>query len=214
MEGFSVSHTKDGFQWDEMEEEFLQRLKTELNREPLPLLRMAVEHRVRPKTVDIRRGAQVAVSSTASVLQTAGPVIEAQQRETPVSAPPPQVLPAPAETAARKEFVLTFQEQAWHVSIELANDPAIGSWLDISQDERIQRERRLGIRVNFAHPFMQRFAGTEADQMEPLIRFAAGLAIAETVARDQGVRQAGTIRRHLNELLKTALSAPGTPNTP
>jgi hypothetical protein len=210
MEGFGVSHTKDGFQWDELEEQFLQDLKTELNKEPLPLLKMAVEHRVRPRTLDIRRGAQAAVSSTVSVLQAAASTIQAQRQETPSVQPLPITLPAPTETAATKEFTLVFQEQTWIVSIELANDPAIGLWLDISQDERTSHIRKLGIRVNFAHPFMQRFAGTEAEQIEPLIRFAAGLAIAETVARDQGVRQAGTIRRHLNELLRTALSAVGT----
>jgi hypothetical protein len=213
MEGFGVSHTKDGFQWDELEEQFLQQLKTELNKEPLPLLKMAVEHRVRPRTLDIRRGAQAAVSSTASVLQAAASTIEAQRQEPPSVQPPPPTLPVPTETAATKEFTLTFHEQTWVVSIELANDPAIGSWLDISQEERANHNRKLGIRVNFAHPFMQRFAGTEAEQMEPLIRFAAGLAIAETVARDQGVKQAGTIRRHVNELLRTALSAPGTATT-
>jgi hypothetical protein len=209
MEGFGVSHTKDGFQWDELEEEFQARLKTECNKEPLPMLKMAVEHRVRAKTVDIKRGAQAAVSSTAAVLQKAGPVIAAQRSEQPVSNPPPETLVSPQETAATKDLVLDFNDQSWSVSVEIANDPAIGSWLEISQNDRNQNKRTISIRVNFAHPFMQRFAGVEAEEMEPYIRFAVAVAIAETVARDQGVRQAGTIRRHINALLKSALSEPG-----
>ena len=66
----------------------------------------------------------------------------------------------------------------------------------------------MRIRINSAHPFIQRFASRNADELEPWIRLGAGLAIAEIVARDQGVRQAGTIRRHLNQLLGDALSRP------
>lgn len=213
MTGFGVSHTKDGFQWDEMEEEIQLLLKTEFNKEPLPMLKMAMEHRVRPKTIDIKRGAQAAVSSTAAVLQKAAPVIAMQRKEQAVMAPPPESLATPLETAAKKELVLDFQEQSWTVTVELANDPAIGPWLEISQEDKQAKARKLAIRVNFAHPFMQRFAGMEAEQMEPFIRFAVAVAIAETVARDQGIRQAGTIRRHINALLRAALSEPAIEGT-
>jgi hypothetical protein len=53
---------------------------------------------------------------------------------------------------------------------------------------------------------MRRFSGANAEDLEPLLRVAAGLALAETTAREAGVRQAGTILRNLNELLATALS--------
>jgi hypothetical protein len=38
LEGFQVSHTKDGFRWDENEEPFLELLKEHLDRDDLPLL--------------------------------------------------------------------------------------------------------------------------------------------------------------------------------
>ena len=41
LEGFEVSHTKDGFQWDENEEPFLELLKEHLNATPLPLIDQA-----------------------------------------------------------------------------------------------------------------------------------------------------------------------------
>jgi hypothetical protein len=210
MTGFGVSHTKDGFQWDEMEEEFQQKLKAEFNKEPLPMLKMAVEHRVRARTVDIKRGAQAAVTSTVAVLQKAAPIIADQRKEVAVSTPPPETLGTPVETAATKSLVLDFNEQSWAVEVEIANDPAIEQWLEISQNDRQARRRVMKIRVNFAHPYMQRFGGSTADEIEPFIRFAVAIAIAETVARDQGVRQAGTIRRHINALLRTALSEAGS----
>jgi hypothetical protein len=44
------------------------------------------------------------------------------------------------------------------------------------------------------------------------VRLGAGLAIAEVTARATGVRQAGTIRRNLNQLLREALSDPAQPS--
>ena len=41
LEGFEVSHTKDGFRWDENEEPFLELLKEHLDSDELPLLRNA-----------------------------------------------------------------------------------------------------------------------------------------------------------------------------
>ena len=50
LKDFNVSHTKDGFQWDENEEPFLELLKEELNADPIPLLNQAEGYRVRQKT--------------------------------------------------------------------------------------------------------------------------------------------------------------------
>ena len=59
-----------------------------------------------------------------------------------------------------------------------------------------------------AHPFMVTFAQTDAADIEPLLRIAAALAIAEKLARRAGVKSAGTVRRNLNEILREALSQP------
>ena len=66
----------------------------------------------------------------------------------------------------------------------------------------------LEVRISLTHPFMTRFGGLDADQIEPLLRVAAGIGLAETAARDSGVKNAGIIRRNLNELLRGALSQP------
>jgi hypothetical protein len=55
---------------------------------------------------------------------------------------------------------------------------------------------------------MQQFCGTTADKIEPMLRIAAALALAETTARDSGVKAPGTIRRNLNQLLREAFSEP------
>lgn len=52
------------------------------------------------------------------------------------------------------------------------------------------------------------FAQTSAEDIEPILRIAAGIAISEKLARRSGVKSAGTVRRNLNELLREALSQP------
>ena len=58
------------------------------------------------------------------------------------------------------------------------------------------------------HPFMVRFAQTDSEDVEALLRVAAAIAVSEVLARDSGVRQAGTVRRNVNDILRDALSEP------
>jgi hypothetical protein len=55
---------------------------------------------------------------------------------------------------------------------------------------------------------MVSFAQSNPDDVEAVLRIAAGLALSEKLARASGVRMAKTIRRNLNELLRQALSRP------
>jgi hypothetical protein len=55
---------------------------------------------------------------------------------------------------------------------------------------------------------MERFGGTDGSQIEPLLRLAAALALAEVTAREAGVALAGLIRRRVNQLLREGLSNP------
>src|SRR5206468_7796597 len=65
LEGFEVSHTKDGFRWDENEDAFLELLHEHLNAEPLPLLTQAEEYRARPVRGSFTVGARAAADRTA-----------------------------------------------------------------------------------------------------------------------------------------------------
>ena len=58
------------------------------------------------------------------------------------------------------------------------------------------------------HPFMVRFAQSGTEDLEALLRVAAAIAVGEVLARDSGVRKAGTVRRNVNDLLRDALSEP------
>lgn len=212
LEGFEVSHTKDGFRWEEHEEIVLELLKEELNQEPLPLLAQAEGHRIRLRPEQARAGAQAAVENTASVIKhDVPPVLAGQIADPPVVPPTPVSLPQ-VQLASRRRVEIECDGTPWQIDLELSTDPGVGDWLHLSErataPEGANGERRLGIRVSLAHPFMERFGGTDASRIEPLLRVAAALALAEVTAREAGVALAGAIRRRVNQLLREGLANP------
>ena len=209
LEGFDVSHTKDGFQWDENEEPFLELLKEELNADPIPLLNQAEGYRVRQQTKSLKPGAETSTSRTSkTVEEKVPPVVETQLLEGPESAPPPSNLPTTEGLVANKTVSIEIDGKTWEISIELSNDPAIGEWLSVSDEPWTGNVKKVKIRMSLAHPFMLQYSGAEVSQIEPLQRISVAIALAEITARESGVRMAGTFRRVINELLRDALSKP------
>jgi hypothetical protein len=211
LEGFEVSHTKDGFKWDENEEPFLGLLKDELSGDKLPLLQQAREHRIERHRQEYKRGAETATNRTSDTIRDHVPPVLTALREDSSAPSPPSELSA-ATTAAHRIIDLELHGQHWRIVLELTDDPAVGNWLEISDQvakehtgNKPESRRIVGLRLSLVHPFMQRFGGTESEQIEPLLRVAAALGLAEVAARDSGVRKAGTIRRNVNELLRNAL---------
>lgn len=209
LEGFNVSHTKDGFQWDENEELFLEFLKKELNADPTPILSQAEGYRVRQKTPDLKPGAEVSTRRTSKAVENeVPPVVETQIREEPEDKPPPSDLPTTRAAVADKTVLVEIDGKKWEISIELSNDPAISDWLTVSDEPWDGSIRRVKIRLSLAHPFMLQYSGTDASQIEPLQRVAIAIALAEITARDSGVKKTRTFIRNINKFLQDALSKP------
>lgn len=208
VEGFTVSHTKDGVQWDDWEEDLLNWLRGKLDEEPLPMLRQAENYRARPDRVPMAL-ARAVLDTERLLTQRVPPLVDEQLQRAPDAAALPLSL-APATSEARREAELTLSHagQRWRVLIEIISNEAVYEWVDIANDEQRPTEHFLQIRVNVAHPFVLRFSSPGGAEVAAFIRLAAGLAISEVTARASGVRQAGTIRRNLNQLLHDALAGP------
>jgi len=212
--GFDVTHTKDGFQWDENEDPFLELLKEHLDAQPLPLLKQARNYRARPSRAVLRRAASQASESTSRSIERNAPPVLAAISTSPVEHTTPTSLPQ-AELASERVIDIEFQGRKWRIVLELSDDPSVGDWLEISeavlrehkgsQSKRDQREL-LGLRLSLAHPFMERFTGADRDRIEPVLRVAAAMGLAEKLAREGGVRLAAAVRRNVNKLLRDALS--------
>jgi hypothetical protein len=213
LEGFEVSHTKDGIRWDENEQPFLELLKEHLDSDELPLLRQAEGYRVRQRQLDaVTAAASQAVDATADALQSGLPAaINGIPGEPASGELPPNLQPTSRPQLASRDIEVTFRGQRWIIHLEVSSDPAVEPWLSISDGPsrpQSSQARTLGVRVSLSHPFMIAFMGANAEQLEGLFRVAAALALAEVLAREAGVRFAGTVIRNVNSLLREALSRP------
>ncbi|MXQ08017.1 ATP-binding protein [Alphaproteobacteria bacterium GH1-50] len=207
LDGFEVSHTKDGFRWDENEQPFLELLREHLDSEDLPLLKQAEGYRVRVARAQLASTATQAVNNTARTMAERLPAALPPISEAPpVEDIPDEELPH-ARTLARKQFKVRFRDKDWDINVELTDDPAESQWLVFSDvAASTEQPRNLDIRVSMVHPFMVRFAQRDKEDVEALLRVAAALALSEVLARDSGVRKAGTIRRNLNDIIRDAFS--------
>ena len=206
LEGFDVSHTKDGFQWDENEHAFLELLKDHLDSPPLPLLDQAEGWRSRAARSSITPSVEQAVAQTASAMEQHLPALLPSLIDAPVVDAPTGVLPGVFSLATR-DLAVQFRRRTWQIRIEVSEDPAEGEWLSVGgMDTDTEGGRRLELRVAAAHPFMVRFAQLDEQAFEAILRIAAAIGISELVARDSGIQKAGTFRRNINEILTEALS--------
>ena len=208
LEGFEVSHTKDGFRWDESEQRFLDALETHLDSKELPLLQQADGYRAQLPKNELAEMSRNAVDKTARVIE------EELPRSLPSVADEP---PEDTQTDALseqpyihdREIIIDFRDQQWLIKIELTDDPVEIEWLKISDLEGTDDvDTVIEIRVAVDHPFMKRFGQKNSDEMQALLRVAAGLALAEKLARLAGHKYTGTIRRNFNQLLYNSLHQP------
>lgn len=206
LEGFDVSHTKDGFRWDENEEPFLEILKEHLDAPDLPLLKQADKYRALEPKKNRQESAQTAVDNTTNALEkNLVSAVAYIPRDSNVETEKNPLFTA--DMLAKRELSLDFEGSTWHITIEVTDDPSEGQWLVVSDHDMVTSDiHTLEIRVSLNHPFMIRFTQKDIDSLDAVLRIAAGLAVSEKLARMSGVKYSGTIRRNLNELLRNALA--------
>ena len=214
LEGFEISHTKDGFRWEEHEEPFVDLLREYVDAEPLPLIRQARGLRTGTKRSpdnSLSGEAQSAVEGTSAVLgrefsRSAIDRFIPTERKLPDDlSPSAELFPATIE--------LTYRSRRWRVTIEVSNDVShMRDFFEVAEHTASSDNGELldviRLRLSLRHSFSERYAGVNYENLELLTRIAAGLAIAEITAREAGARQAGEVRRRFNELLGTVFSKP------
>lgn len=212
LDDFDVSHTKDGFRWGDAEEEFLESLKAALDAEPLPLLKQARNFRSgRPTQSTAATAVGDAITGVVTALATHGggdlDTVEADSTEVP---PPPDALvPSDRPLIEQRSFVIHATGSVWRVTVELASDDNAVQWLEIACDHsEAHRTRTIALRVQLGSPFMRRIVKIDdRDSLEPVLRIAAAVGLAEILARfSGGACGPGEVRRNINELLRSSLS--------
>lgn len=213
LDDFDVSHTKDGFQWGSLEDEFLEKLRSAVNGAPLRLLDQAQEYRVNVPRERLVTNAVEATERTATVVEAYAPPIVERQRSMQVTEPPPappSMLSPPNQQASSRNLQLRLNGQLWEVVIETVTDATVADWLSYAKRDAGQTESRaryVDIRLNLSHPFVDRFVGANQENVELLLRFAVAMSLSLISAQDVGMGKGNAVvLRNFNELLRDALS--------
>lgn len=206
LSGFAVSHTKDGFQWDDNEHVFLELLLEELDASPMPLLKQALGFRKLEHNRSLERNAEEAIGSTASTLQEHLPAAVDELVALGAEASPAILVGLPAQHHRRVQF--DHGDRNWDMAVEIVGDPLEHSWFTRSIGLDDPGSIRVTVRLNSAHPFLVRFGQRDSESLEVILRMAVAMVVSEVLARQAGVPMAGVVGRNLNEVLSRALSNP------
>lgn len=204
LEGFDVSFTKKGIQWDENLDAFLRLLKDDISSKTFPLLQQAEQYRVRATEKEYK-AAKKALDETVNDLEKKAPqaVADIINNTARINEPEQPEL-TKTDKALNRNFEIRFNKENWKVSIELSYDPSLKELIEIGDSfikERSKDEslRQIGIRLSLTHPFMIKFAGTDTNKIEPILRMVAALGLSEVIAKR--TKLVGDVRRNFNELI-------------
>lgn len=204
LEGFDVSFTKKGIQWDENLDAFLRILKDDISSKTFPLLQQAEQYRVRATEKEYK-AAKKALDETVNDFEKKAPQAVADVVNSAPKEPEPEHQELkPTEKTLHREFEIRFNKENWKISMELSYDPSLKEMIEIgdsfikekSTDESI---RQIGIRLSLTHPFMVEFVGADTTKIEPILRIVAALGLSEIIAKRTKI--VGDVRRNFNDLI-------------
>jgi hypothetical protein len=212
LSGFEVSHTKDGFRWEEHEELFLELLKEELKQAPMNLLDQAEGYRAKQHKRTLDDEAEKAANNVGDVVERElAPVLEEEARHP--AAPPavPSEIDAPSVSGFERAVEVRVSTTTWKLTIKASTDPTISDWLRVGDATQPTtdggRRRCVQVDVSLVHPFVERFAGAGNENIEVFVRFASAAALAAALSTEAGGRSQFFLY-HLNKLLRETFAAP------
>lgn len=209
LEGFKVSHTKDGFQWDDNMEAFLEILKEELEGEnSIPILKQADRYRVRESAKKYKEVSKKVVDNTTDKIKDN----ISQDVQCVVTRPIPERVEEPSlkevSKSYHKKFPLNISNIDYMVHIELSYDETIDELIQVGDHlipEKTPSFKNIGVRLSLIHPFMVEFAGDDHKVIEPLLRLVVALGLSEIIVKKSGA-PITELRNNINELLLGSLS--------
>lgn len=208
LDGFDVSHTKDGFRWEEAEDEFLDLLSEVIDSDPLNLSAQAENFRALPTRRSLQDNANVATENVAIHIETVIAPIVSESRNNPQAFDElPTEIPANELQASERTVQINDGGYTWIITLRTSIDPSVENWLSLSKDdahdgEDISRVRRIIIDLSLAHPFCLKYLGPTSDNIEVLLQFATGLSISLMLAEDLTGEAPQTVLHFLNDVLR------------
>lgn len=214
LSGFDVSHTKDGFRWEEHEELFLDLLEGVLKAAPMNLLDQAEGYRAKQhkRARDLENSAEAATNNVADVVERElAPVLE-EETQHPANPPVvPREISAPSVSGFERTVEVRVSTTLWVLTIKASTDPTVSDWLRVGDAAKLtndgMRQRSVQVDVSLVHPFVERFGGAGNENMEVFVRFASAAALAAALSSEAGGKPQFFLH-HLNKLLRETFAAP------
>jgi hypothetical protein len=209
----TVTTFKDGFVWlAGQQEELEKKLKDALSDPAMPILAMSKNYRQTERSKDISGTVRKAVFGTAHDLG-AGLTEAAESGSDPLRTPPNPESPEPTggEESNRESVTLKLPDSLGiDVVFEVKDQPGDSSWLRVQPNNE---SNTWTIILNRAHPFMNSFVNLPGADLNPVLRIASAIAVAEIRAINAGIEKPTFIRSSINELLRTELARRITEDT-
>jgi hypothetical protein len=205
----NVTSFKDAVVWREgQEEEVLKKIKEKLNSEPNPLLKMAKNYRASDNSKAGKAKLQGSLSDVVDSATKA--LIENNASEslgdsfeiTKIDESPEP--PRSDETTVLQKVIKLIPQFNSDIILEVKDQLADTSWLRVKQ---IPDMNKWVITINREHPFMKSFTVADPDSLDPVLRIALAIGIAEIQGLSSGFDTAGFLRLSINDLLRNYLSS-------
>lgn len=208
LEGFEVSHTKDGFRWDEYEDDFLEHLERELSTGDLDLLTQASNYR-RQSVIDNRKPVEDAVTKVAVSVEDYFDTVATRLLSSPdLEEYLPDTVERPKDLAPINRLVrVTLDGEDWVVEIEATLEEGILDWIAVGTciPTTVTTETRVKVTVSLAHPFSRKFLGASNENTEMIVTFASTIGLALALGKRSGAKSQSIVRR-INELARETFS--------
>jgi hypothetical protein len=205
----SVTSFKDAVVWREgQEEEVLKKIKEALNTEPNPLLKMAKNYRASDNSKAGKAKLQgslsdVVDSATKALIENNASEQLGDSFEITKTTEVPEP-PRTDETNVVQKVIKLIPQFNSDIILEVKDQNADTSWLRVRQIPDLDK---WVITINREHPFMKSFTVADPDSLDPVLRIALAIGIAEIQGLSSGFDTAGFLRLSINDLLRNYLSS-------
>jgi hypothetical protein len=205
----SVTSFKDAVVWREgQEEEVLKKIKEALNTEPNPLLKMAKNYRASDNSKAGKAKLQgslsdVVDSATKALIENNASEQLGDSFEITKTTEVPEP-PRTDETNVVQKIIKLIPQFNSDIILEVKDQITDTSWLRVRQIPDLDK---WVITINREHPFMKSFTVADPDSLDPVLRIALAIGIAEIQGLSSGFDTAGFLRLSINDLLRNYLSS-------
>lgn len=206
LDGFGVSHTKDGFQWADEEEVFLLHLEKALREGELNLLNQAESYRA--KTAGNIESALIeAISTTAQAIETSLPgVIDEGLTSPEDDSPIPDVVAGGEDDHYERTARFNADGKNWLVNVRATLDASEIDWLSVGSttsgtDDDGRPCSLVSVSVAFGHPFSRKYLGANNENSELLVALAASVGLSLALGKLSGAKSYAILQR-LNEITR------------